>query len=645
MLYLFKHSYYVLLVFALLTPSKIIPQSIYFNHLTTEDGLSNNNVYDVIQDHIGFLWFATDDGLNRFDGYDFKVFRNDPANQISISDNSVWALREDRKGFIWIGTKNGWLNRYDPVSEKFKKWKIESDVFKENAITFIYEDSKGLIWVGTYRSGLYNLDPSTNKIDHWSNETNNNSSISNNYISSVLEDSFGNLWVSTYNGLNKLSFQSSSKRFSHYFHNPSNPNSISNNIVWYLTQSDADSNVIWIGTANGLTKFQTGKEIFSQIQIPNPDQLQFGNGAGRVIEEKTNDDESILWIDSYAGLIRLNIKNGSTSRFIHKKNDPNTIISNQIHRIFKDRSGVLWAATDEGLSYFSLRSAKFNYLFSENFNLTNPEALRKKNINAIIKTSDGRIWFGTDEGLFYLDRSNNKIVIKKISQSEKLNVWSLASGSDVLWIGTYGSGLFYLDLKTNLLGAIPNYKKSGRSQAVNYIKSLCVDNNKNLWIGFWGMGLARFDPSDKHYEGWLNEKSDSNSLSFDDVWVIHQDRKGRLWIGTDGGGLNLAYRQASLFNKTIGEKFYCWTSGQTGRKNLSSRGIYSICEALVKNKAEDITLLWIGTNNGLNKFIVKNSESKKDLPPEVEIKYFTIKDGLADNSVKSIIEDDDGNLW
>ncbi len=127
-------------VIGFLLTTVVFSQSIYFNHLTTEDGLSNNIVFDLIQDRFGFLWFATDDGLNRFDGYDFKIFRHDPANQKSLSDNSVWALREDKKGKIWIGTKNGWLNCYDPVSDEFRKWKLESDILKENAITFIYED-------------------------------------------------------------------------------------------------------------------------------------------------------------------------------------------------------------------------------------------------------------------------------------------------------------------------------------------------------------------------------------------------------------------------------------------------------------------------------------------------------------------------
>ena len=627
---------FVTLLFTL----NVFSQSIYFNRLNTENGLSNNNAFNIIQDRFGFLWFATDDGLNRYDGYDFKVFRNNPENQNSISDNSVWVLTEDKKGNIWIGTKNGWLNRFDPVSEIFTRWKIKVEDVKENAITCVYEDRKEKIWIGTYRGGLYRFDPLTERVEHWYNNPDDNSSLSNNYISSILEDNEGNIWISTYNGLNKFDPEYSSKGFTRFFNIPGNPNSISNNIVWYLTQSESDQNLIWIGTHNGLTKYRTDRKSFSQIQVTNTEGLQFGTAAGSVIEEISG-DKKILWIDSYAGLLRYNMSTGSFQRFITDKNDPNSLSSNQIHRMIKDRSGVMWLATENGINSFSSKSTKFNSAFSDKFRLLNSNILNKKNVKAITETSDGRMWFGTDEGLYYASSSNGKTIIKKLKHSEKLNVWSLTSDAvGNLWIGTYGSGLYRLDLKTNRLIAIPNYEKRSKSQAVKYVKSLCVDNNDKLWIGFWGMGLARFDASVEHYEGWLHEKSDTSSLSFDDVWVIHQDNKGRIWIGTDGGGLN-------LFNETDGGRFYCWTAGGSGRGNLSSRGIYSICEGSVKKMSEDVTVLWIGTNNGLNKFVVSNSESIKEFPapPEVKITQFTIENGLADNSVKSIVEDDNGNLW
>ncbi|MEJ2615855.1 MAG: two-component regulator propeller domain-containing protein, partial [Ignavibacteriaceae bacterium] len=329
--------------------------SIHFNRLNTTDGLSNCTVYDLIQDHLGFLWFATDDGLNRFDGYSFEIFRHDPENRNSITDNSVWAILEDSKYKIWAGTKRGELNRYDPVTAEFTSWKIKSDQTEENSINFIYEDRNNFIWIGTYKSGLYKLDQSTGKIENWEYIPGNYKSLSSNYVTSISEDNSGNIWVGTYFGLNKLNPKSNKNEFIRYYSEQNDPGTISNNLVWNLTKSVIDSNLIWIGTANGLTRLeikeQTSTEeeiIFSRVKIPNPDNLQFGNTAGSVLEEIIEND-TILWVDSFAGLIRLNTSSGRIDRFISDKDDPNSLSNNHICGMIKDKSGVLWLATEYGI--------------------------------------------------------------------------------------------------------------------------------------------------------------------------------------------------------------------------------------------------------------------------------------------------------
>jgi signal transduction histidine kinase/DNA-binding response OmpR family regulator/streptogramin lyase len=627
-------------VIGLLLTSNVFTQSIHFNHLTTEDGLSNNIVFDIIQDRFGFLWFATDDGLDRYDGYDFRIFRNDPENKNSISDNSSWVLTEDRKGNIWIGTKNGWLNRFDPVFETFTRWQIKTENVNENAITCVYEDTKEKIWIGTYRQGLYRLDPESGELDHWQNQPDDNTSLSNNYISSILEDRNGNYWISTYFGLNQFNPQSSSKKFNRFFKIPSSTNCISDNIIWRLKKSDSDENEIWIGTANGLTKYNVYTESFKQLKIPNPDRLQFGNSAGGVIEEVNNNKEKILWIDSYAGLVRLNVNDGSAARFIKNKDDPNSLSSTQVHKIFKDRSGVLWIATNKGLNYFSLKSTKFNYLFSENFRLVNPAELSKKNIKAITITSDKTIWFGTDEGLYYSFTINGKSTVNKLENSEKLNVWSLtADALNNLWIGTYGSGLFEFNLKNRALKNVKMFSEWVNTQSVNFNKVVYSDKENKIWIGYWGFGLACLDPASGKYRDWRNEPDNPNSLSYDDVWAIYQDKKGRMWIGTDGGGLNLFIDEDSA-------KFFRWKVDK--KQSICSNSIYSICESFyLKDVKENSTILWLGTNNGLNKFVVNNSTDLKDIlsRPEVEMTHFSIEHGLSDNTINSIVEDENGNLW
>ena len=251
-----QFKYYLAIVF-LFYSGFLFAQNIVFKHLKTDDGLSNNKISDIIQDKTGFIWLATDDGLNRFDGYSFKVYRHKPKDNTSISNNSGWTLFEDRAGFIWIGTKSGELNRYDPNTDRFTSWKVKSEFVKENSIKSIYEDRQGAIWIGTYKSGLYRFDPLTEKIENWCNDPLNKSSLSNNYVTSIVEDADGNLLISTYIGLNKFNYQKSKNNFMRFYYDVNNSNTLSNNLIWSLSKSKNDPNLIWIGTAEGLTVYRS----------------------------------------------------------------------------------------------------------------------------------------------------------------------------------------------------------------------------------------------------------------------------------------------------------------------------------------------------------------------------------------------------
>jgi len=165
-----------------------------------------------------------------------------------------------------------------------------------------------------------------------------------------------------------------------------------------------------------------------------------------------------------------------------------------------------------------------------------------------------------------------------------------------------------------------------------------MDNKNNLWIGYWGAGLVRLNTKTGEIKNWLHNADDPYSLSHDDVWIIYQDSKNRLWIGTNGGGLN-------LFEDSNGGKFYRLSADKNNPDGLSSNSIYSIIESKNKIPENNTTTLWVGTNNGLNKLVINNSNNKSFSPEDIKVKTYTIKDGLADNSVKSIVEDENGNLW
>ncbi len=620
--------------------SENFAQSIRFNQLTVEDGLSNNIVNSVIQDKYGFMWFATEDGLNRYDGYGYKIFRHDPEDPNTISDNSIWALTEDREGNLWIGTKAGGLDKYNPITEKFTHWEIKSEVAEENSINIIYEDRKGNIWIGTYKDGLYKFNPSTNKFDHWNASPNDEKSLSHNYIQDIIEDDDGNIFIGTYIGLNKFNPEFPQNGFENFYYDSENPNSLSDNLIWGFSKSVLHPDVIWTCTLNNLTKFNPKNLTFERIKVDNPNNLQYGESINSVVEEIVDGDE-IIWLGSYSGLIRVNLTKGSSKRFLHDEQNVQSLNSNQINKIFKDRTGVLWIITEDGVNYFTPKSTSFNYLITSVTNSDFLIELKKKNITAIHRSNNEKIWIGTENGLYLLDAIKTNPKLEKVAKFEGYHIWSLTSQkNNELWVGTFGKGLKQFNYKENKITSWDLSNPKIQTQSVYYNKTLLTDSKNNIWVGYWGVGAARINPETGESKVWLSEPGNPNSLSHNDVWVIKEDHFGRIWLGTNGGGLN-------LFEDKNGGIFHHWIHSEESENSLGSNNIYSICEAKNLNDIKDSeTVLWIGTSDGLNKFVVRNTGLNSDLN-DVEAKnsFYTVKDGLSDNSINSIIEDENGNLW
>ena len=632
-----KYSLKLGLLLLLTAINVILPQQIRFNHLTVGDGLSNNIVNTVIQDQAGFMWFGTEDGLNRYDGYGFKIFRHNPNDSNSLSDNSIWALTEDENGNIWIGTKAGMLDKYDPVHEIFSHWKIESKLTEENSINAIYEDSKRNMWIGTYKEGLYKLNTGTNKIEHWIANPEDEKSLSHNYIQDIIEDDEGNLIIGTYIGLNKFNPDLPDSGFEHFYFNKENPNSLSNNLIWSLSKSEIYNNIIWVCTFNNLTKYNSKTSSFERVKVYNPDDLQYGTSVNSVVEE-IMDGEEILWTASYSGLIRINLTTNNAYRYVQDENNSQSLSSNQINKIIKDRTGVLWLITENGINYSTPKSTLFNSVVSGNADFNVASTLKKKNITAFSKSNDNRIWIGTVNGLYLLDNLKTNPELKKLQRFEGYHIWSLESvNENEVWIGTYGKGLKQFKYDDDKLTGWDLDNPHIRTQSVYYNRTILTDSKKNIWVGYWGVGAARINPITGKSKVWLNEPGNPQSISHNDVWVIKEDILGRIWLGTVGGGLN-------LFEDRNGGIFHHWLYKKDDANSLSSNNIYSICEAQnLDSLTGTKTILWIGTSDGLNRFEIKNSSDVYDI--EIKNRFYTVNDGLPDNSVNSIVEDEKGNLW
>ena len=613
-------------------------QPLIFNHLTVEDGLSNNEVYSVLQDRTGFIWFAAEDGLNRFDGYKFEIFRSDPEDPNSISDNSIWSLMEDSEGMIWAGTMAGFVNRYDPAEGTFTNFRIKSDITENNSITTLYEDSRKNIWIGTYKDGLYRLDMSSGKIDHWNHDKHNPQSLSHNYIQSIIEDSRGNIITGTYIGLNVFNPDEPSAGFRRFYHRPGDPHSISDNLVWSLSRSKTDPDIIWLGTANNITRLNTSDYSITQVRIPNPDNMQYGSSCNSIIERDT-DNGKIIDIASYSGLITMNLTNGYIKRYVHNENDDGSLINNHVNKLIKDRSGVMWIATENGISYVTPKSGSFNSttIFKGPGNPL--KLLRHMNITAVCGTQD-KTWIGTSDGLYLLPGLNGDAHPERISQFNGYHIWSLASAGNDVWVGSFGKGLSQYNYVKNSVTKRDISDPGIRTQSLYYNKTILADSRDHIWVGYWGIGVSRIDRSTGEFTIFLNDPEDPQTISHNDVWVIKEDGFGRIWLGTAGGGLN-------LFEDKDGGIFHHWVRTDEGSPLLSSNNIYSIyIEEQTADNAGSITVLWIGTSSGLNRVEVRNEGDGSGLyNPQLSGRSYSVKDGLPDNSIYSILSDASGNLW
>jgi diguanylate cyclase (GGDEF)-like protein len=605
----------ILLLTIILSLSASLPaedQNIQFQHITNGDGLSQTTVQCIIQDRKGFMWLGTRDGLNRYDGNEFRHFKpsiNDPQ---SLSNNSIQAIYEDRSGILWIGTFKG-LNKFDREKGNFTHYlNVPEDPrsLSHDGIRAICEDHLGNLWIGTSGGGLDIFDRDNERFSHHRAEANNPQSLSSNIVNSLYEDHAGVLWVGTDSGLNR--FNQEKGIFTRYQYDPHDPNSLSSDTV--LSLYEDHTGALWVGTDSGLNRYDREKNRFIRYKNDpnNPDSLS-SDTVFSIYEDHTG----ALWVGTYSGLNRYDREK---NRFIRYKNDPNnpdSLSDNEIIAIYEDRSGMLWIGTYyEGLNLFDRNRKKFIL-----YKLSNKPPSR-----CFYKDASGVLWVGTDgEGLYKLDRPNNNI---RLYKHERYNPYSLSNNSvfsiiedrsGVLWVGTYG-GLNRFDRVKEKFIHYQHDSKDLASLSYNKIRSLYEDRSGVLWVGTYGGGLNKFDRVKERFTRYQNNSHDPNSLSNNNIWSICEDRSGVLWVGTYGGGLDKFDR--------VKERFTRYQNNSHDPSSLSSDYILCIKEG------SDGTL-WIGTEGGLNRYD----------PEKNSFVHYREEEGFVNNVIYGILEDESGNLW
>ena len=597
---------------------------VQFEHYSLKEGLSQNTVYCVLQDAQGFLWLGTADGLNRYDGYQFRVFRNDPNDYESISANRIFALCEDKTKSLWIGTYGGGLNKYERETESFTHYKNDpndSSSLSDDEILTMYEDKFSVVWVGTDGGGLNKFIREKGKFKCYRNIPQDSNSLSDDEVRSIYEDHLGQLWIGTNSGgLDK--FIREKDLFIHYRHNSKNSESLSDDKVLSIYE-DSFRN-LWVGTGNGgLNKFDRAKDSFTHFTYNSANQYSISaNRVFAILEDHSRN----LWLGTMEGGLNKYIPEHNT--FISYKSNPdysNSISSNGIFSLFEDRTGVLWIGTyGGGVNKLDQSKEQFRLFRNDPYD---PNSLSNNGVFSICEDRHGIIWIGTSSGLNKFDRNGKKFIAyhhnllntSSLSDDEVLSIYEDMSGE--LWIGTYGGGLNLFNRRINQFINFKNNPNDSTSLSANEIFSICEDDLGNLWIGTDGGGLNKFDKRKKQFTRYLNNPNDETSLSANRIFTLYKDVEGNMWIGTDSGGLN------KLDSRT--GKFIHYKYKPDDPTSLSNDGVLSICQSKTGT-------LWIGTyGGGLNKFDALTGK----------FKHYRIKDGLPSDVVYGILEDDAGNLW
>lgn len=618
-------SIFIILFFEVLT---VIGQEdqLRFEHLTRASGLSQSTVYTITQDKLGFIWFGTSDGLNRYDGYTIKKYFFDLKNPNSLSNNRIYNLMVDHNGNLWIATLGGGLNKYRVETDDFISYrynKNDPNSISQDIVMSLLEDKNGSIWVGTADGGLNQFDKDRKTFKRFYHDPNDPSSIAFNTIISIAADKQGNLWLgSNQGGVDK--YDPRNNIFTHFSYSSNDPNTISSNNVNHIFIDSR--NLVYISTDNGLTILDPETSKIKRIYSSHlNNQALRTSDVHCVLEDKDHN----IWVGTYGGLSLLKNKDYNLFEFKNYFNNPVDIFSlsnNLIRCIYQDRSGLIWVGNfSNGVDKFNPTPSKF---ISYQNNPKDNASLSNNIVRCFNEDKEGNIWIGTFGG--GLNRFDLKSRQFKVFRNDKLDKNTLSlnfinsiciDSENNLWIGTYGGGLNFYNQKTGKFKRFCWEPNSSECLSNNYIRSMLLDKEGLLWIATSGGGLNQFNPKAQEFTHFMPDNYNPYSISDARIMGLCEDFEGNIWVGSSSEGLNKLIRSEN--------KFVHFKNDPQNPKSISSDRIFCIHEAA------DHKSLWVGTGNGLNRFNKENST----------FDHFTKDNGFPSDVILGILEDKTGFLW
>lgn len=613
--------------------TNVVDIPLRFNRLSLDEGLSQGRVLDILQDHRGFMWFATEDGLNRYDGYSFTVYNSVPFDSTSLSDPTINSLYEDRSGTLWVGTAQG-LDRMNSATGTFIHFDhdpVDTTSLSNGNILDIYEDRSGTLWVGTER-GLNKLIRESGRFTRYPHRSDDPSSLSNDQVHDIYEDRAGTLWVSTANGLNR--FDPVTGTFQRFFYDPNARNedlgsisvgtpgdvNVRQSIMGRMCEDPDLPGVLWIASAGGLIRFDIETDRH-RYYVPSPD-----DPARSIAMDVAPDpnENGVLWVTTNGGgLYRFDVENQQFISYRHDPGNPNSLHSNDIFPIYVDRTGLVWVGSyDSGLNAFdpdvSGRFAHYHHVPGDSHSLSD------NMIWALYEDQSGMLWIGTNSGgLNRLDRTTGRFtryILEPGPTSMDLGaIYAINQDpSGALWVAT-SRILYKLDPHTRKV--LARYALDRIGQGINIITQLYWDRSGAMWIG--GRGLYRIPPEAPGViASPLSNPADPISTG-ELIYDIHEDISDNktLWVATADG--------LDSYDTRTG-KFTRYRHHPLNPNSLSNDFVISIHE-----RRREPGVLWIGTIAGLNRY-----DTRTDT-----FTLYSDAAGLANNTAYGILEDEDGRLW
>jgi Signal transduction histidine kinase len=582
-----------------------------FVHYSTRDGLSSRYQANIVQDNDGFIWIATTDGLNRFDGYKFKVYRQIQGDATSLVGNQINALLIDSQGTLWVSTYYGGICRYNKEYDKFST--ITDEQGNNLSLSSnIVEDNQHRIWVGTFL-GLYCFDRKNGhfvRVFTFDSQSDKQSSLASDQLRTLAVDG-ETLWIGYGAGIFSA-LNTNSMRLQHYVLPGFNNTNATDNFINSIC-TDGDS--LWISTwGKGVWIFN--KKTQKKHQFNGLKTLQ----VNCVCKDKSNN----IWIGTESdGLAFFNKADRKTTFYVHDDYNPNSLSSNCVSNVYIDKQNNLWLSSKNGHVHYFVVDNPFRSWIR---NPADPQELSNKNITSILETEDQYLWVGfLDGGIDIINLKNrNKRVLSATNNTglgKKTVITMFKDRDNELWLGTYQEGLKKYDKATGKFITYRNNPGDTKSISGNDIRKISEDSKGNLWLAVHGGGLNKFNKKTGKAEHFFVNYANMASSPIGSNWLftVLCDKFDNIWVGTVSGA-------SFLSNDFHTSKHFRYDPKDS--TSLSNDCVNVIFE-------DSGGTIWLGTSNGLNQYNKAANNFTR----------FSVKDGLPNNMILGIIEDNNKNLW